>query len=132
MPSALVEALVAQLVELQMLVGSGDLRAPGDASAVLRRAGHSLEELASAGAGADARIGDDWSGAAAEAAARSASARVAATRGASSRSMTIAARVDAATEAVARAIALSREKYCSVSNSLRQDIEFVTTFEVQP
>jgi putative redox protein len=35
-------------------------------------------------------------------------------------------------EAVARAIALSREKYCSVSNSLRQDIEFVTSFEVTP
>jgi putative redox protein len=35
-------------------------------------------------------------------------------------------------DAVARAIALSRDKYCSVSNSLRQDIEFVTTFEVQP
>jgi putative redox protein len=35
-------------------------------------------------------------------------------------------------DAVARAIALSRDKYCSVSHSLRQDIEFVTTFEVQP
>ena len=34
--------------------------------------------------------------------------------------------------AVERAIALSREKYCSVSNSLRQDIEFTTTFEVSP
>lgn len=35
-------------------------------------------------------------------------------------------------DVVARAIALSRDRYCSVSNSLRQDIEFVTTFEVQP
>lgn len=33
---------------------------------------------------------------------------------------------------VARAIALSREKYCSVSNSLRQDIDFRTTFTVVP
>ncbi len=34
--------------------------------------------------------------------------------------------------AIERAIALSREKYCSVSNSLRPDIELVTTYEVQP
>ena len=31
---------------------------------------------------------------------------------------------------VERAIALSREKYCSVWHSLRQDIEFTTSFEV--
>jgi len=35
-------------------------------------------------------------------------------------------------EAVARAIQLSHEKYCSVSNSLRQDIEFKTSFTVHP
>jgi putative redox protein len=35
-------------------------------------------------------------------------------------------------EAVRRAIALSHEKYCSVSNSLRGDISFVTEFEVRP
>jgi putative redox protein len=35
-------------------------------------------------------------------------------------------------EAVERAIALSREKYCSVWHSLRQDIEFSTTFDVNP
>jgi putative redox protein len=35
-------------------------------------------------------------------------------------------------DAVRRAIALSHEKYCSVSNSLRGDIQFVTEFEVQP
>lgn len=33
-------------------------------------------------------------------------------------------------EAIERAIALSREKYCSVWSSFRQDIDFVTTFEV--
>lgn len=33
-------------------------------------------------------------------------------------------------EAVTRAIDLSREKYCSVWHSLRQDIEFVVTFAV--
>jgi putative redox protein len=33
-------------------------------------------------------------------------------------------------EAVERAIALSREKYCSVWHSLRQDIEFATSFDV--
>ena len=32
---------------------------------------------------------------------------------------------------VERAIALSREKYCSVWHSLRQDIEFQTSFEVR-
>ena len=31
---------------------------------------------------------------------------------------------------VERAILLSREKYCSVSNSLRQDIEFQTSFTI--
>jgi putative redox protein len=32
--------------------------------------------------------------------------------------------------AVERAIALSREKYCSVWHSLRQDIELTTTFDI--
>jgi putative redox protein len=35
-------------------------------------------------------------------------------------------------EAVERAIALSREKYCSVSASLRQDIDFHASYEVVP
>jgi len=35
-----------------------------------------------------------------------------------------------APDKVERAIALSREKYCSVWHSLRQDIEFETAFEV--
>jgi putative redox protein len=35
-------------------------------------------------------------------------------------------------EQVERAIALSREKYCSVWHSLRQDIAFDVTFEVTP
>jgi putative redox protein len=34
--------------------------------------------------------------------------------------------------AVERAIALSREKYCSVWHSMRQDIDLTTTFEVEP
>jgi putative redox protein len=34
--------------------------------------------------------------------------------------------------AIERAIALSREKYCSVWHSLRQDIQFDTSFEVVP
>ena len=34
--------------------------------------------------------------------------------------------------AVERAIALSREKYCSVWHSFRQDIEFSTTFDITP
>ena len=34
-------------------------------------------------------------------------------------------------EAVERAIALSREKYCSVWHSFRQDIELTTTFDVR-
>ena len=33
---------------------------------------------------------------------------------------------------VERAIALSREKYCSVWHSLRPDIAFTTSFEVSP
>ena len=34
-------------------------------------------------------------------------------------------------DAVERAIALSREKYCSVWHSFRRDIEFTTTFEIR-
>jgi putative redox protein len=33
---------------------------------------------------------------------------------------------------VERAIALSRERYCSVWHSMRQDIAFTTSFEVRP
>ena len=33
---------------------------------------------------------------------------------------------------VERAIALSREKYCSVWHSLRQDIAFTTAFDLRP
>lgn len=35
-------------------------------------------------------------------------------------------------EAVERAIALSRDTYCSVWHSMRQDIELTTTFELHP
>jgi putative redox protein len=35
-------------------------------------------------------------------------------------------------EAVERAIALSRDTYCSVWQSMRQDIEFTTLFDVHP
>ena len=35
-------------------------------------------------------------------------------------------------EAVTRAIDLSHEKYCSVWHSMRQDIDFVTTFDIHP
>jgi putative redox protein len=38
---------------------------------------------------------------------------------------------DVPSDAVERAIALSREKYCSVWHSMRQDVEFTTTFEVE-
>ena len=38
---------------------------------------------------------------------------------------------DIAPDKVERAIALSREKYCSVWHSLRQDIDFRTAFEVR-
>ena len=37
---------------------------------------------------------------------------------------------DVPADAVARAIALSNEKYCSVWHSMRQDIVFTTTHEV--
>lgn len=39
---------------------------------------------------------------------------------------------DAPEEAVARAIALSHEKYCSVWHSMRQDIAFTTSHDVLP
>ena len=39
---------------------------------------------------------------------------------------------DVAADAVARAIALSHEKYCSVWHSMRQDIEFTTAYDIRP
>jgi len=39
---------------------------------------------------------------------------------------------DVPAAAVERAIALSRDKYCSVSQSLRPDIELTTEFEILP
>lgn len=39
---------------------------------------------------------------------------------------------DVPADKVERAIALSRETYCSVWHSLRQDLDFTTSFEVQP
>jgi putative redox protein len=39
---------------------------------------------------------------------------------------------DVPPEKVERAIALSRERYCSVWHSLRQDIDFRTSFAVLP
>lgn len=39
---------------------------------------------------------------------------------------------DVPADKVERAIALSRERYCSVWHSLRQDIEFTTSFEILP
>jgi putative redox protein len=39
---------------------------------------------------------------------------------------------DVPPDRVERAIALSRERYCSVWHSLRPDIDFTTTFEVRP
>jgi uncharacterized OsmC-like protein len=35
-------------------------------------------------------------------------------------------------EAIERAIALSRDKYCSVWQSFRHDIDFTTTYAVHP
>jgi putative redox protein len=35
-------------------------------------------------------------------------------------------------DAVERAIALSRDTYCSVWHSMRQDIDFTTTFDIHP
>lgn len=39
---------------------------------------------------------------------------------------------DVPADAVERAISLSREKYCSVWHSMRQDIDFLVTFDLVP
>lgn len=39
---------------------------------------------------------------------------------------------DSTAAAVERAIALSRDRYCSVWHSLRQDIELSTSFDITP
>ena len=49
-----------------------------------------------------------------------------------SASLHIAVEGDAPRPAIERAISLSRDKYCSVWHSMRQDIEFTVTFEVAP
>ena len=41
-------------------------------------------------------------------------------------------RGDVPPAAVERAIALSRDRYCSVWHSLRQDIELITSFDITP
>jgi putative redox protein len=50
------------------------------------------------------------------------------------RSVSIALRFeltgDVPEDAVARALELSHEKYCSVSNSIREDIKFTTSFTI--
>ncbi len=38
---------------------------------------------------------------------------------------------DVSADAVDRAIQLSREKYCSVWHSMRQDIDFTTTYDLR-
>jgi len=45
--------------------------------------------------------------------------------------LTFTVHADVPGDAVKRAIALSHEKYCSVSNSLRGDITFTTEYEVK-
>jgi putative redox protein len=49
-----------------------------------------------------------------------------------SAAMTFHVHGDVPHAAVERAIALSREKYCSVWHSLRQDIELTTSFDILP
>ncbi len=44
--------------------------------------------------------------------------------------LTVRVEGDVPREAVERAMQLSREKYCSVWHSMRQDIEFVTAYDV--
>jgi putative redox protein len=39
---------------------------------------------------------------------------------------------DVPADRVERAIALSRERYCSVWHSMRQDITFTTSFDIRP
>jgi putative redox protein len=45
--------------------------------------------------------------------------------------LSVAVAGDVPATAVERAIALSREKYCSVWHSMRQDIEFTTSFRIE-
>jgi putative redox protein len=47
-------------------------------------------------------------------------------------SLQIVVEGSAPAEAVDRAIALSRDKYCSVWHSMRQDIEFTVTTDIKP
>lgn len=46
--------------------------------------------------------------------------------------LTFAIRGNVPASAVERAIALSRDRYCSVWQSMRQDISFVTSYDIRP
>jgi putative redox protein len=46
--------------------------------------------------------------------------------------LTVIVSGDVPADAVDRAVALSREKYCSVWHSMRQDIAFTTAFQIDP
>jgi cell wall-associated NlpC family hydrolase len=100
--SPLVAALRAPLLELQASVGSG-VFAGDDAAKMLRDASGVLEEVAATGMSASHRVGEQWSGLAAGAAADVTSTAFTSAQAAAVHSSQIAATVGAASEAVARA-----------------------------
>ncbi len=102
MPSALVTALMAPLLELQASVGSG-VFAGVDPAMMLRGASQVLTEVAGVGATAINQVAGLWSGTAADAAGQAMSTALAGVTDLASDAFAIASRVGTASDAVARA-----------------------------
>jgi cell wall-associated NlpC family hydrolase len=101
-PSALVTALAAPLLELQTTVGSGVFTGD-DPARVLDEASGILTDLAAAGSAALGDVGAAWSGVAANAASQAISTALTAAGDAAARASMMAGRVGAASDAVTRA-----------------------------
>lgn len=102
MASALVTALAAPLHELQAAVGDG-VFTDDDPAIMLRAASHAIAELTSSGTAAVGQMGSQWSGLAANAAGQAISAALTGAADLATHVAGMAGRVDAASEAVARA-----------------------------
>ncbi len=102
MLSPLVTALAAPLHELQAAVGPG-IFADDDPAKMLRDASRAITDLASNGAAGVGQIGELWSGMAANAAGQAISSALTGAADLATHASGMASRVDAASDAVARA-----------------------------
>jgi peptidoglycan DL-endopeptidase CwlO len=121
---ALVNALMAPLIDLQATVGSG-LFTRDDPSRMLRDAGQLLTEVVAAGAAGANGVGAVWAGAAANAATQTISTALNGAANLATHATVMAGRVSSAAEAVARAKAkLQRiiDEFAATAHALEGDL----------